>query len=134
MKTIELNQAYSLDMGSLEPISVKVLEFLETGILCEYLGLWSGRKQVVSYDIFEMNGYDTTPQEHPPYQKKENKSEPTILKTKGVITWDKGIIYAPYIPIITATSINGEIIWYKNKWKNLLLKIKLLAFGYCAGT
>jgi hypothetical protein len=37
---------------------------------------------------------------------------------------ESGIIYVPYVIVTTATSINGEIVWYRNKWKNLLLKIK----------
>jgi hypothetical protein len=36
----------------------------------------------------------------------------------------KGIIYVPYVIETTSTSINGTTEWYKNKWKNLLLKIK----------
>ncbi len=37
-----------------------------------------------------------------------------------------GLIYVPYLidyPI--STNINGETVWYRNKLKNLLLKIKL---------
>ena len=37
---------------------------------------------------------------------------------------DRGYIFAPYIAIVTKRMINGEVCWYKNKWKNLLLKIK----------
>jgi hypothetical protein len=38
---------------------------------------------------------------------------------------DKGFIYTPYIIGETKqTDINGEVVWYSNKWKNLLLKIK----------
>lgn len=37
---------------------------------------------------------------------------------------EAGYVWAPYITIISSTSINGETVWYKNKWKNLLLKIK----------
>lgn len=37
-------------------------------------------------------------------------------------------IYIPYILVTTSTSINGETVWYKNKWKNLLLKIKRCFF------
>jgi hypothetical protein len=37
---------------------------------------------------------------------------------------DKGYILAPYITKTVKTSINGETVWYANKWKNLLLKIK----------
>ena len=33
-------------------------------------------------------------------------------------------IWVPWVPVTVATSINGEIVWYKNRWKNLLLKIK----------
>ena len=40
----------------------------------------------------------------------------------------QGIAYAPYIPVATATDVNGEIIWYRNKWKNLWLKFKRLFY------
>ena len=39
---------------------------------------------------------------------------------------DKGVVYLPYVTKIVSTSINGETVWYANKWKNLLLKIKHL--------
>lgn len=38
----------------------------------------------------------------------------------------EGIVWVPYVIVTVATSINGETVWYKNKWKNLLLKIKRL--------
>ncbi len=38
---------------------------------------------------------------------------------------DKGIVFAPYIiDEPKSTDINGEVVWYHNKWKNLLLRIK----------
>jgi len=37
---------------------------------------------------------------------------------------EKGYVLLPYKMIIIATSINGEYVWYRNWWKNLLLKIK----------
>ena len=37
---------------------------------------------------------------------------------------DKGYVWLPYITKTVSTSINGETVWYANKWKNLLLKIK----------
>lgn len=37
-------------------------------------------------------------------------------------------IYAPYIMVCTSTTVNNEVVWYKNKWKNLLLKIKRYFF------
>ena len=43
---------------------------------------------------------------------------------KNHINKDKGYIWMPYITKIVSESINGEIVWYVNKWKNLLLKIK----------
>lgn len=39
-------------------------------------------------------------------------------------TMETGIFYAPYIMKTTKFYINGEIVWYSNKWKNFLLKIK----------
>jgi hypothetical protein len=37
---------------------------------------------------------------------------------------DAYIVYVPYIMETTSTSINDTTVWYKNKWKNLWLKIK----------
>lgn len=40
--------------------------------------------------------------------------------------WNKtppGYIYLPYKVVNVKTTINGEAVWYKNKWKNLGLKI-----------
>ena len=36
----------------------------------------------------------------------------------------KGFVWLPYITKTVSSSINGETVWYANKWKNLLLKIK----------
>jgi len=35
-----------------------------------------------------------------------------------------GYILLPYIMRHDATMINGDVVWYRNKFKNLLLKIK----------
>ena len=35
-----------------------------------------------------------------------------------------GYVWVPYTIKNVSTSINGETVWYANKWKNLLLKIK----------
>lgn len=37
---------------------------------------------------------------------------------------EKGCVWLPYKPKIVKTLVNGETVWYANKWKNLLLKIK----------
>lgn len=37
---------------------------------------------------------------------------------------EKGYILVPYITKTVKTTINGEVVWYANRWKNLLLKIK----------
>lgn len=37
---------------------------------------------------------------------------------------EPGYIYAPYRIVTVSTQINGETVWYKNKLKNLWLKIK----------
>jgi hypothetical protein len=37
---------------------------------------------------------------------------------------NKGYVLLPYKIITEAISINGEYVYYRNKWKNLLLKIK----------
>ncbi len=37
---------------------------------------------------------------------------------------DKGFVWVPYVIKTVSTSINGETVWYANKWKNFLLKVK----------
>lgn len=37
---------------------------------------------------------------------------------------EKGYVLVPYVCVNVATQINGETVWYKNKFKNFLLKIK----------
>jgi hypothetical protein len=39
-----------------------------------------------------------------------------------------GYIWVPYIPINVSSSINGETVWYRNKFKNFILKIKHIFF------
>jgi len=47
-----------------------------------------------------------------------------MIKGKEYI--EPGYIYVPYIIVNVATSINGEVVWYRNKWKNFWLKVKFL--------
>lgn len=47
---------------------------------------------------------------------------------KGETLWEQGVVYAPCIPVANATSVNGEIVWYRNKWKNLWLRFKRLFY------
>jgi len=37
---------------------------------------------------------------------------------------NKGYVYVPYVLKSTKSSINDETVWYANRWKNFLLKIK----------
>ena len=39
---------------------------------------------------------------------------------------DQGIVWLPYVTKNVSTSINGEVVWHSNKWKNFLLKMKRL--------
>lgn len=41
---------------------------------------------------------------------------------------DKGYVWLPYITKTVKTDINGETVWYANKLKNLLLKVKHFIF------
>jgi len=56
-KPIKLNKKYSLDVGSLRPLDVKTKEFVVNGVKCKYLSSWPRRVEIISYEIFEMNGY-----------------------------------------------------------------------------
>jgi hypothetical protein len=35
-----------------------------------------------------------------------------------------GYVWLPYVIKTVKTTINGETVWYANRWKNFLLKIK----------
>ena len=37
---------------------------------------------------------------------------------------EAGYVFVPYVFKTVSTSINGETVWYANKWKNFLLIIK----------
>jgi len=54
---IQLNQDYYLDLGSI-PVKVKIISIKENEILCKYLHSWPGRTELLSYDLFKMNGYE----------------------------------------------------------------------------
>ena len=54
---VELGKTYSLDLGSSAPVEVIPMEFTKEGIKCEYVNSTPGRVEVLSYDLFIMNGY-----------------------------------------------------------------------------
>lgn len=54
---VELNKTYSLDLGSQAPVQVIPREFKKEGIMCEYVNSTPGRVELLSYDLFIMNGY-----------------------------------------------------------------------------
>lgn len=59
---------------------------------------------------------------------------------RGGTSWEQGIVYAPYTLQTNLMDVNGEVVWYRNKWKNLWLKFKRLfyksknykVYGKCA--
>lgn len=55
-KKIVLGARYTLDMG--QPVTVIPKRVLTDGIECEYVMSWPGRKEIISYKIWEMNGFD----------------------------------------------------------------------------
>jgi len=56
---IVLGTKYTLDMG--QPVTVIPKRVLTDGIECEYVMSWAGRKEIIKYNIWEMNGFDVTP-------------------------------------------------------------------------
>lgn len=55
-KEIILNKHYTLDMGS-TPVSIITLAFRPEGVQCEYLNSTPNRKEIISYETFNLNGY-----------------------------------------------------------------------------
>ena len=56
---IMLGKKYTLDMG--QPVTLIPKRVLTDGIECEYVMSWAGRKEIIKYNIWEMNGFDVTP-------------------------------------------------------------------------
>ena len=55
---IILGTKYTLDMG--QPVTVIPKRALTDGIECEYVMSWAGRKEIIKYNIWEMNGFDVS--------------------------------------------------------------------------
>ena len=58
-KKIVLNKRYTLDMG--QPVTLIPKRVLNDGIECVYVMSSPGRKELISFDIWDMNGFDVTP-------------------------------------------------------------------------
>ena len=55
---IVLGKKYQLDMG--QHVTVIPKRVLTEGIECEYVMSWAGRKEIIQFDIWEMNGFDVS--------------------------------------------------------------------------
>ncbi len=55
---IILGTKYTLDMG--QHVTVIPKRVLTDGIECEYVMSWAGRKEIIKYNIWEMNGFDVS--------------------------------------------------------------------------
>ena len=57
-KKITLGARYTLDMG--QPVTLIPKRVLTDGIECEYVMSSPGRKEIIKYNIWEMNGFDVS--------------------------------------------------------------------------
>lgn len=57
MKKIKSGKTYSLDVGDLAPIEVKIVKINKDDVVCEYMHSWANRMENISKEIFKMNGY-----------------------------------------------------------------------------
>jgi hypothetical protein len=57
-KKITLGARYTLDMG--QPVTLIPKRVLTDGIECEYVMSSPGRKEIIQYNIWEMNGFDVS--------------------------------------------------------------------------
>lgn len=58
MEKIVLGKQYTLDMG--QPVTVIPRRVLSDGIECDYVMSSPGRKELIIFDIWEMNGFDVS--------------------------------------------------------------------------
>jgi hypothetical protein len=58
-KEIVLDKRYTLDIG--QPVTLIPKRILNDGIECEYLMSTPGRKELISFDIWDMNDFDISP-------------------------------------------------------------------------
>ena len=57
-KKIMLGARYTLDMG--QPVTLIPKRVLTEGIECEYVMSSPGRKEIIQFNIWEMNGFDVS--------------------------------------------------------------------------
>ena len=50
------------------------------------------------------------------------------MKINNNNTINDGVIYIPYIFVTEKTTINNTVVWYRNRIKNMLLKIKFFFY------
>ena len=55
-KKIVLGERYTLDMG--QQVTLIPRRILKEGIECEYVMSSPGRKELIQYNLWEMNGYN----------------------------------------------------------------------------
>lgn len=53
---VKIGKVYKLDLGSLSPVLVKVLEIKSDFIVCKYLK-YENRIENLEHELFRMNGY-----------------------------------------------------------------------------
>jgi len=80
-KEIKLNKIYNLDLGS-TPVSVTILEINENGVMCKYNNSYAGRVELLTYDLFEMNGLTKPLDRIEEIQKRLEKSDNVLLFDK----------------------------------------------------
>lgn len=56
-RKLRVGMRCSLDLSGSAPIEVKVLEFTPDGVKTEYLNSTPGRTEILSYEMFFLNGY-----------------------------------------------------------------------------
>jgi hypothetical protein len=80
-KEIKLNEIYNLDLGS-TPVSVTILEINENGVMCKYNNSYAGRVELLTYDLFEMNGLTKPLDRIEEIQKRLEKSDNVLFFDK----------------------------------------------------
>jgi hypothetical protein len=120
MKEININQTYQLDLGS-SPIKVKTICFKSDGVECEYVLSYKDRKEIIPYEVWELNGFDVSDYSML-WMDVDNSNKSFVIDTKGkFMEYREKVTHKK--PLNSKFSVGNKVLIY-DKLKTKIVDVK----------